>query len=48
MWVALLEKAWAKMNIDYTDIEGGDPREVIKSITGGPTWIVFTNVADFK
>ncbi|CAK60103.1 unnamed protein product (macronuclear) [Paramecium tetraurelia] len=48
MWVALLEKAWAKMNIDYTDIEGGDPREVIKSITGGPTWIVFTNAADFK
>lgn len=48
MWVALLEKSWAKMNIDYTDIEGGDPREVIKSLTGGPTWIVFTNATDFK
>ncbi|CAD8189786.1 unnamed protein product [Paramecium pentaurelia] len=28
----IIRKTWAKMNIDYTDIEGGDPREVIKNI----------------
>ncbi|CAD8105955.1 unnamed protein product [Paramecium sonneborni] len=48
LWVALLEKAWAKMNNNYTDIDGGDPREVIKSITGGPTWLIFTNAPDFS
>ncbi|CAD8091714.1 unnamed protein product [Paramecium primaurelia] len=48
LWVVLLEKAQAKMNIDYTDIVGGDPREVIKSITGEPTWILFTKSVDFK
>jgi hypothetical protein len=34
--VALLEKAWAKIN--------NDEREVIKSIT----WIICANVPDFK
>lgn len=40
MWVILLEKAWAKVYGSYSNIISGDPREVIASITGGPTWCI--------
>ncbi|CAD8146197.1 unnamed protein product [Paramecium octaurelia] len=48
IWVSLLEKAWAKVNGSYTNIDAGDPREVIKTITGGPVWLLLTNKPNFK
>lgn len=48
IWVSLLEKCWAKVNGSYTNIDAGDPREVIKTITGGPVWLLMTNKPNFK
>lgn len=47
MWVILLEKAWAKVFGSYGNIISGDPREVIASITGGPTWCISTDDEKF-
>lgn len=48
MWVILLEKAWAKVFGSYSNIIYGDPREVIASITGGPTWCLSTEDKNFN
>lgn len=48
MWVILLEKAWAKVFGSYGNIVSGDPREVIASITGGPTWFISTDDQHFS
>ncbi|MCQ2817588.1 MAG: C2 family cysteine protease [archaeon] len=37
LWVMLLEKAWAKANGGYTNIDGGFVRETWDAITGFPT-----------
>ncbi|CAD8121740.1 unnamed protein product [Paramecium sonneborni] len=47
IWVILLEKAWAKLFGSYGNIISGDPREVIASITGGPTWCIGTDDSTF-
>ncbi|CAD8179165.1 unnamed protein product [Paramecium pentaurelia] len=47
MWVILLEKAWAKIFGSYGNIISGDPREVIASITGGPTWCISSDESTF-
>jgi hypothetical protein len=36
LWVMLLEKAWAKVHGNYTNIDEGDPRESLAAITGAP------------
>lgn len=36
LWVMLLEKAWAKMHGNYTNIDEGDARESLAAITGAP------------
>jgi calpain-15 len=45
--VILLEKAWAKVFGNYGNIISGDPREVIASITGGPTWCISSDEPTF-
>ena len=39
----LLEKAWAKVFGNYERIEAGIPREVLRSLTGAPTKIIYTD-----
>ncbi len=39
MWVMLLEKAWAKIHKAYENIIGGDSREALAALTGGPTYL---------
>lgn len=48
IWVLLLEKAWAKAFGSFSSIESGESREVMKSLTSGPTWTLDTNQKDFK
>lgn len=38
-----MEKAWAKSFGSYSNIISGDSKEVIHSLTGGPTWILKTD-----
>lgn len=35
-WLVLLEKAFSKLNINYTQINAGDPAEALKALTGMP------------
>ena len=35
-WLVLMEKAFSKLNINYTQINSGDPAEALKAITGMP------------
>lgn len=39
LWVALLEKAWAKTHGGYANISNGTTREVFRELTGAPTQI---------
>ncbi|CAD8111547.1 unnamed protein product [Paramecium sonneborni] len=48
IWVLLMEKAWAKSFGSYSNIISGHSKEVIHSLTGGPTWSLKTNQPDFK
>jgi len=41
LWAILLEKAWAKLNGGYTNIEGGIMSEPISALTGFPTDYLF-------
>lgn len=36
LWVLLLEKAWAKANDNYQNIESGGPEEALSFLTGAP------------
>lgn len=36
LWVMLIEKAWAKLHMNYTIIDGGDGRESLGALTGAP------------
>lgn len=36
LWVMILEKAWAKIHGNYTNADGGDPRESMGALTGSP------------
>jgi hypothetical protein len=39
LWVALLEKAWAKINTSYDNIDGGFAFESLHDLTGAPVKI---------
>jgi len=41
-WMPLLEKAYAKLNGNYENIVGGNPYEVLRTLTGMPTTSVRT------
>ena len=36
MWVAIIEKAWAKMHGSYERIESGDTQPTVRDLTGAP------------
>jgi len=35
-WLVLLEKAFSKLNINYTQINGGVPADALRALTGMP------------
>lgn len=41
IWVLLLEKVWAKINGSYENIESGNCREALRSLTGAPTKMLY-------
>ena len=41
LWVILLEKAWAKANKNYENIEAGDPVEAFSFLTGAPSFQLY-------
>jgi len=43
LWVLILEKAWAKANNSYDNIEAGVTREVLHALTGAPTKYFFND-----
>ena len=38
LWVIILEKAWAKLHSSYERIEAGFAHEVMRDLTGGPSY----------
>lgn len=44
-WGPLLEKAWAKVNGNYENIEAGSPSEGVKFLTNAPSF--FIDLADY-
>ena len=42
-WLVILEKAMAKLNINYTAIEGGNPGEAFRYLTGMPTIVHYSD-----
>ena len=40
LWVILLEKAWAKLHSSYRAIEAGSPSNVMRDLTGAPSYKV--------
>lgn len=43
-----MEKAWAKCFGSYSNIISGESREVMRTLTGGPTWSLRMDQKDFK
>jgi hypothetical protein len=41
VWAIILEKAWAKINGGYLNIVGGYPSEVLTTLTGFPSQIIY-------
>lgn len=35
-WLVMLEKAFAKLNVNYTNINGGSPGQALRALTGMP------------
>jgi hypothetical protein len=35
-WLVLLEKAFAKVNVNYTNLNGGTPGDALRALTGMP------------
>eukprot|EP01022_Parablepharisma_sp_SALTPOND_P012575 TRINITY_DN161_c0_g2_i13.p1 TRINITY_DN161_c0_g2~~TRINITY_DN161_c0_g2_i13.p1 ORF type:complete len:1013 (-),score=54.22 TRINITY_DN161_c0_g2_i13:7418-10456(-) len=46
LWVLLLEKAWAKVNDNYENIEEGDPEEALTFLTGAPSITLYSQDDD--
>jgi calpain-15 len=44
----IIEKAWAKVFGSYENIIAGNPREVLKALTGGITWTYLTTDDNFE
>ena len=38
LWVAILEKAWAKLHQSYYAIKGGFPKSTMRDLTGAPSF----------
>jgi len=38
IWVVLMEKAWAKLNVGYDKIDGGFGSPTLRDITGAPAF----------
>lgn len=38
LWVIILEKAWAKLHNSYERIEAGFSHEVMRDLTGAPSY----------
>ena len=36
-WLVMLEKAYAKLNVNYANLNSGGPNEALKALTGMPT-----------
>jgi calpain-15 len=35
-WLPILEKAYAKMNVNYSTLNGGNPSQALRELTGMP------------
>lgn len=42
-WLTILEKAMAKLNVNYTGINGGHPGQAMRYMTGMPTVDYYSN-----
>lgn len=50
-WMVLLEKAFAKLNVNYSNLQGGSPIEALRQLTGMPVVTYHTKLmteADLK
>ncbi len=36
-WMPILEKAYAKFNVNYANLNGGNPPEALRELSGMPT-----------
>ena len=36
-WLPILEKAYAKFNVNYSNLNGGQPKQALRELTGMPT-----------
>lgn len=43
LWVTMLEKAWAKVHGTYERITNGSPQNVLRDLTGAPTFNIGVN-----
>jgi len=47
-WLVILEKAYAKMNLNYANLDGGMQYEAMRALTGQPIVIYQTNKQNEK